>query len=149
MAVSFGAVAPFFIGFMLIVIMPLVPVIMVIPDKFLARRRATEMIVIPAVLIIMQIRLRLVHDDLMAMIKIEVVIAGRQLMRKRPMAPVQVDEFMRRNIIVRLDIGNIIIFHMIIPGRSPGWLVADVDGKLDLSLCRMRKSKHAEHEAGD
>jgi len=82
MAVSFGAVAPFFIGFMLIVIMPLVPVIMVIPDKFLARRRATEMIVIPAVLIIMQIRLRLVHDDLMAMIKIEVVIAGRQLMRK-------------------------------------------------------------------
>ena len=82
MAVSFWAVAPFFIRFMLIVIMPLVPVIMVVPDKFLARRRATEMIVIPAVLIIMQIRLRLVHDDLMAMIKIEVVIAGRQLMRK-------------------------------------------------------------------
>ena len=88
MPVSFRTVTPFFIGLMLIMIMPFVPVVMAIPDKFLTMLIAPEMIIIPAMLVIMQIRLRLIHHDLAAMIKIEIIVVRRQLARKTPVPAV-------------------------------------------------------------
>ena len=51
MPVTFGTVPPFFVGFVLVVIMPLVSFVMTVADKFLTRRRAAKMFIIPPVLV--------------------------------------------------------------------------------------------------
>jgi hypothetical protein len=132
MPVAFGPVPPFFPGFMLVVPMVPVSVIMTVPDKFLLRRLATEMVVVPAMLIIVQIRLRVIHHHFMTVIKIEIVITRRQFMRKCPMTPVKIDKLMVRYIVIGLDVRNVVIFYVIIPCRPPGRLGPDVYGKMDL-----------------
>jgi hypothetical protein len=88
LSVSFRPVTPLFIGFMLI--MPMIPVsiVMTVPDELLAGRLSTEMIKVPPVFVEMQISLWLIYYLFMTVIKIKIMIAGRQLMRKCPMAPV-------------------------------------------------------------
>ncbi len=82
--VSFRAVTPFLIGLVLIMPVVLIPVLMAVPDKDLTMRVTPEMIVLCPVLIEMKIGLRLIHHDLVTMVQIEIVIAGRQLTRKAP-----------------------------------------------------------------
>lgn len=129
------AMSPFFIGLMLIMVMPFVPIVMTVADELLPLRVTAEMIVLPPMLLEMQIRLRLIHHDLPTMVEIEMGIGRRKLAGKGPVSTaIEVNEFMGRDIIVALDIGNIIIFHVVVARRAPGRLVADVDGKMDLSL---------------
>jgi len=135
MVVATSPVSPLFVGLMLIMIMVSVPVFMTITDELLAMRITAKMFVLPPVLVKMQIGLRLVHYDLPAMVQVETRIGRGKLAGKGPVsAAIQVNEFMRRDIIVALDIGNIIIFHVLIARRTPGRLIADVDGKMDLRL---------------
>jgi hypothetical protein len=140
MPVAFGSVSPFFVRLVLIVPMVPVPLVTAVPDKLLARRLSPEMIVGPAVLVKMQVGLRLVHHLFMAMIQIKITVAGGQFMGKCPVSPVQVNELMIRNVIIGLDVGNIIIFHVIVSRGSPGWLYANVDRKMDLGLCAVQQS---------
>jgi hypothetical protein len=66
-----------------------------------------------------QVRLGFIHDHFIAVIKVKSVIPGRQLGGKGPVPIAQINELVRRNIIVALDIRNIIIFHMIVSGGTP------------------------------
>jgi hypothetical protein len=127
MPVSFGSVPPFLIR--LVLVMPVVPVAVLpaVPDKHLPMRISTKMIVCRAMLVKMKIWLRLIHHFFVTMVKIEIVIAGRKFMREGPVPPVQVDELMVRNIIVCLNVRDIIVFHVIISNRTPGWLLSDID----------------------
>jgi hypothetical protein len=119
MPVTFGSVSPLFVGFMLI--MPMVPVsvIMAIPDEFLIRRLAAEMIESGAVLVEMQVGLRFIYHLFVAVIKIKITITGRQFTGKCPMPSVKVNELMVGYVIIRLNVRNIIIFYVVVPGRSP------------------------------
>jgi len=135
MSVSFGSVTPLFISFMLI--MPMIPVslIMTVPDELLVRRLTAEMIKVPSVLVEMQISLWLIYHLFMTVIKIKIMITGRQLMRERPVPPVKIDKLMIGHIIIGLYVRNIIIFHMIISCRPPGRLRPNVYGKMNLCRC--------------
>ena len=138
MMIAFGPVAPFFIRLMLV--MPVVPVpfIMAIPDELLpAGSFSPEMVIIPAVLVKVQVRLGFIHHYFVGVIEIEIMITGGQLMRKGPMPSVEVNKLMVRYIVIRLNIRNIIIFHMIVTGWSPGRLNAEIDGKADLCVRRI------------
>jgi hypothetical protein len=77
MFVTFRPMPPFFISLMLVMIMPLVAVVVVVPDELLPRRGATEMIVIPPMFVEMQVRLRFIHHYFATMKKIKIVIARR------------------------------------------------------------------------
>jgi hypothetical protein len=77
MSVTFGFVSPFFVRLMLIVPMVPVPVVMAIPDELLAGRLSPEMIEVSAVFVKMQVWLGFVDHLFMAMIEIEIMVAGR------------------------------------------------------------------------
>ena len=131
---------PFFVG--LVLVMPVlgVTIIMVAANELLLVVFAAEMVIVAAVFVVMQVRLRLVDHYFMAVIKVEIMIAGGQFMGKDPAAFALIHELVVRNIIVRLNIGNIVIFHMIVTCRAPRRLNTNVDGKLDLCLNGMGKS---------
>jgi len=76
-SIAFGPVSPFFIGFVLIVPMVPIPIITTLPDKLLPMCISAVLVVIRAMLIIMQIRLRLIHHYFMTMIQIIIMVAGR------------------------------------------------------------------------
>jgi hypothetical protein len=119
MPVAFGPVPPLFVGFMLIMPVVPVPVIMTIPDEFLIRRLATEMIESAAVIVEMQVGLRVIYHLFVAVIKVKITITGRQIAGICPMSPVKVNKLMVGYIIIGLDVRNIIIFYVVVPGRSP------------------------------
>ena len=127
MPVPFRPVPPLFIRLVLIMPVVPVPVLTAVPDKHLTMRVPAETIECRPVLIEMQISLRLVDHLFMAMVKIEIAVARRQIMREGPVTPVQVDELMVGNIVISLNIRNIIILHMIISNRTPGRLLPDID----------------------
>ena len=133
-SISLGPMTPLFIGFMLIMPMISVSFIMTVPDELLVRRLSAEMIKVPSVFVKTQISLWLIYHLFMTVIKIKIMITGRQLMRKRPVPPVKIDKLMIGHIIIGLYVRNIIIFHVIIPCRSPGRLRPNVYGKMN--LCR-------------
>jgi len=135
MSVTLGPVSPLFIGLMLIMPVVPVPVLTAVPDKHLTMRVSTEMVELLPMLVITQISLGLVDHFFMAVVKIKIAIAGRQLMGERPVTPVQVDELMVGHIIVSLNIRNIIILHVIVANRSPGRLLPDIDRYAYLRLC--------------
>lgn len=74
--VAFGTVAPFFVGFVLVMPMVTIAVVAAVADKFLAGRGAAEMIVVAAMLVEVKVGLRVVDHYFPAMIKIEVIVAG-------------------------------------------------------------------------
>jgi len=127
MPVPLRPVPPFFIRLVLIMPVVPVPVLTAVPDKHLTMRVPAEMIELRPVLIKTQISLRLVDHLFMAMVKIEIAVARRQIMREGPVTPVQVDELVVGNIVISLNIRNIIILHMIISNRTPGRLLPDID----------------------
>jgi hypothetical protein len=134
-AMIVSPVSPFFVGLMLVMVMPFIPFFLAFTDESLSMGVTAEVIVLPPVLVIMEIGLRLIHHDLPAMVQVEMRIGGRKSAGKGPVPPaVEIDEFMRGDIVITLDVGDIIIFHVIIPRRTPGRLIADVDGKMDLGL---------------
>src|SRR5882757_2250255 len=94
MPVAFLLVSPLFVCLVLIMPMLVVALVPTVADEFLARRVSAEMIVVPAVLVIMKIRLWVVDDYFPGMIEIEIIIAGRQFVRKGPMAAVEINELM-------------------------------------------------------
>jgi hypothetical protein len=147
MPVTFGSVTPFFIGFMLV--MPMIPVtvIMTVPDELLVGRLSAEMIKLPPVFVKMEISLWLIYYLFMTMVKIKIMITGRQFMGKCPMAPVQINKLMIGYIIIGLYIRNIIIFHMIIPRRPPGRLSPDVYGKLKLCRCWIKQGRRCKYRS--
>jgi hypothetical protein len=71
----------------------------------------------------------------MAMIKIEILISWRKVIRKYPTTIPQVNELMSRDKIITTDIRDIIIIHMIISYRSPGRLVVNIDANGYLCGC--------------
>ncbi|GGA97073.1 hypothetical protein GCM10011511_20490 [Puia dinghuensis] len=126
--VAIIVVAPFFVGFVLVVPVILITIVMVVADDLLLIVFAAEMIIIAAMFVIVQVRLRLVADYLVAVIEVVAPILGRQLAGECPVPFPLIDELMIGNIIITLDVGNIIIFHMIVACGAPGRLGADVDG---------------------
>jgi hypothetical protein len=126
MPVALWLVSPLFVCLVLVMPMLLVAVVMAVADEFLARRVSAEMIIVPAVLIKMKIRLWLVDDYFPGMIEIEIIIAGRQFVRKGPMTAVEINELMVGYIVIRLNVRNVIIFHVIVPSGTPGWLDTNV-----------------------
>src|SRR5437868_5670538 len=106
-----------------------VPVIMIAivmagADEFLAIAFAAEVVVHAAVIRIMQIGPRFVDDYLVTVIKIEVMIAGRQFVGEDPTVAALVDKLVVRDVVVRFNVGNVIVVDMIVAGRSPGGLSA-------------------------
>ena len=144
MVVAAGTVAPFFVGFVLVVPVFLVAAIVAGADKFLPIAFAAEMVVHFAMFVEVQVRLGLVDDYLMTVIEIEVPVTGGQVAGEDPAAFALMDELMIGYIVVRLDVGDIIIIDMIIAGGPPGWLDADVDGEMDLGLRRVAKGRGGE-----
>ena len=127
MPVTFGPVPPLLIGLVLIMPVVPVPVLMAVLYKHLPMRISAEMIISCAMLLKMQIRLRVIDHLFVTMVKIEIAIMRRELMREGPVSPVQIDELMVGNIIIRLNVRDIIVLHVIITDRPPGWLLSDVD----------------------
>ena len=127
-------VPPLFVRLMLVMPVFGIAIFMVCANEFLLIMLATEMIVIAAMFIIMQVRLRLVNDYLVTVIDVEIAVAGRHVAREYPPAFALIDKLMVGNIIITLHVGNIVIFDMVIPGGAPGRLNANVDGKMDLCL---------------
>ena len=79
-------VSPFFIGLVLIVVMPFVPAVMTLVDEPLTLRIAAEMIILSPMFFIVQIGLRLIHHYFAAMVQIEMRISRRKLARKDPVS---------------------------------------------------------------
>jgi hypothetical protein len=80
-----------------------------------------------SVFIVVQVGPGVVQHNLMAMIKIEMLISRRKVIRKYPASIPQVNELMSGDKIITSDIGDIIIIHMIVSDRSPGRLVVNID----------------------
>jgi len=134
MLVASGLMSPLLISLMLIMPVVPVPVLTAVPDKHLPMRISAEMIISRAMLLKMQIRLRLIKHLFVRMVKIEIAISGRELMREGPVTPAQIDELMVGNIIISLNIRDIIVLHVIISHRPPGRLLSDIDRQADLGL---------------
>lgn len=132
-------VAPFFVCFMLVVPVFLIAVVVAAADEFLVVAFATEVVIIAAVLVEMQVRLRIVDDYLVTVIEIEVMVAGGQLAGEDPTAFTLVDELMIGDVVVRLDVRDVIVFDVIVTRGAPGGLNADVDGEMNLGLCGVGK----------
>jgi hypothetical protein len=147
MPVAFGPVPPLFVGFMLVV--PVIPVslVMTIPDELLARPLSAETIELPAVFVEMQVGLRFIHHLFVTVIKIKITVTGRQFTGICPMPPVKINKLMIRYVIISLDIRNIIIFHVVIPGWSPGRLRSDVYRNPDLRLCRIDQGSRCKNHS--
>jgi len=132
--------APAFVGFVLVVPVFLIAILPAAADEVLLIVFAAEVIVIPAVFVVVQVGLRLVDDYLMAVIDVEVPVAGRHFAGEDPAAFALIDELVIGDIIIALYVGNIIVFHVVIASGAPGWLNADVDGKMDLCAGGVDKS---------
>ena len=135
--VAIVVMAPFFVCFVLVVPVLLVAIIVADANDFLLIVFAAEAVIIPAMLIVVQVGLRFVDDYLMSVVEIEVMIAAGQVVGEDPAAFPLIDELMVGNIVVSLDVGDVIVFDMIVACRAPGGLDTNVDGKLDLRLCRV------------
>ena len=138
MPVALWPVSPLFVCLVLVMPMLLVAILMVVADEFLARRVPTEMIVVPAVLVKMQIRLWLVDDYFPAMIEIKIIIAGRQFVREGPVAAIEINKLVVGYIVIRLNVRNVIIFHVVVTSGPPGWLNTNVYRKIDLRACSVQ-----------
>jgi hypothetical protein len=131
----------------IVVPMLMIPVVVAVADEFLAVAFAPEMVVHPPVVSVVQVRPGFVDHYLMAMIEIEVAITRRQVVREDPAATVLINELMIGHIVVSLDVGNVIVVYVIIPGRTPGGLNADVDGNTDLCVGRVGEGDAAKDGA--
>jgi hypothetical protein len=133
---SIVMVTKFFICFILIVPMVLVPVIIAFADEYLSiRPMSSEFGVFHSVFVIVQIRPGIIQYYFMAMIKIEIWISRRKVIRKYPATISQVNKLMARDKIITADIRDIIIIHMIVSDGSPGWLVVNIDANGYLRGC--------------
>jgi hypothetical protein len=75
----------------------------------------------------MPVRFRLIHYDLISPIDVIGPVLFRQSTRKYPMAPFRIHELLPGHGIVDIDVGHVIIIHMIVSYRPPLWLGADID----------------------
>jgi hypothetical protein len=132
MPVAVILVPPFLIGFLLVMPVVPVPVIVILPDERLSMGISAILFVSNLVLIVMKIRLRLVHHHFITVEQVESVVAGRQFIGKTPMPLIHVNELVRRDIIIAMNVRDVIIFHVIIAARAPGRLNADVNRNADL-----------------
>ena len=146
-AIVMAAMAPFFVCFVLVVPVFLIAIVAVAADNFLLVVLAAEAVIIPAMIVVVQVGLRVVDDYLMTVIEIEVAVAGGQFVGEDPTAFALIDELMIGDIIIGLDVGDVIVFDMIIARGAPGGLDTNVDGKMDLRLCRVGESDAAEDSA--
>jgi hypothetical protein len=128
-------VTPAFVGFVLVVPVFLIAIFMVVADEILVVAFTAEVIIVATMFVVVHPGLRFIYDYLVAVVDIEIAVAGRHLTGVNPTILALIDELMIGNIVVTVHIGNIIIFHMIIACRTPGRLNADVDGEMNLSLC--------------
>jgi hypothetical protein len=123
-----------------------IPVVVVVADELLVIALPAEVIVHAPMIREVQIGPGFVDDYLVAVIKIITLVPGRQVVGKDPAPAVLVDELVVRNIIITLDIGDIVIIHVIVAGRAPGGLNTDVDG--DLNLCLNGSGKGEADQGG-
>jgi hypothetical protein len=141
MPVALWPVSPLFVCLVLIMPMLLVAVVMAVADEFLTRRGSAEMIVVPTMLVKMKIGLWFVNYYFPAMVEVKIIIAGRQFMREGPVTAVEINELMVGHVVICLNVRNVIIFYVIVPSRSPGWLNTNVYRKIDLCACRIQEGR--------
>jgi hypothetical protein len=145
--VAVVVVAPFFVCFVLVVPVLLIAIVMADANDFLLVVFAAEAVVISAVVVVVQVWLRVVDDYLMAVVEIVIMIAGRQFPGEDPVAFALVDKLVVGYIIIALDVRDVVVFYVIIARGAPGGLDTNVDGKLDLRLCRVGESDTAANRA--
>lgn len=83
---------------------------------------------------IAQIRLVIVYDDFVQAIQVVPVIPGGQYRRRNPATTVEVNPLLLRYIIINVQIGQVIIIHIVVTGWPPDGLAADVDIDADLGI---------------
>jgi hypothetical protein len=60
-------------------------------------------------------------------IEIEVMVAGRKVVREDPTAFALINELVIGNVIISLDVWDVIIFDVVVASGTPGGLNADVN----------------------
>lgn len=132
--IAIVVVAPFFVCFVLVVPMVGVTVVMAGADVLLMIAFAAEMVVLPAVFIEVQVGLRFVDDYLVTVIEIEIPVTGRQVAGEDPAAFALINELVIGNIVVRLDVGDVVVLDVVVTSGTPGGLDTDVNGHMDLRV---------------
>jgi len=127
--------------------MIVVTIVMAAANDLLVIAFAAEMIVHPAMIRVVEVGPGFIDDYLVTVIEIEVAVAGRHVIGENPTTSVLINELVFGDVVVRLDVGNVIILDMIIAGGAPGGLDANVDGKLDLCTCRVGEGNAAKEGA--
>ena len=103
-----------------------------------------------SVLGFMHPRCTLVQHHLVCIIKIKISIAWWQVRACNPCTAIHIYILLCVHIIVSIYIGNIVVVHMIITGRSPGWLCTYVYLQTDLCMrCLAKKTGSYYREKND
>jgi len=130
-------VAPFFIGFMLVMPVVGIAIVMAVADVLLVVAFTAEMIIAATMLVEVQVGLRFVHDYLVTVVEIEVAVAGGEVTGENPAAFTLIDELVIGNIVVRLDVRDVVVVDMIGTRGTPGGLDANVNRYMYLRVSRV------------